>query len=98
MTRWAAAAILLLGVCSSGSSPVLAQSDPGRNGSSENPIVVYANDSGMFRRGGPAEELIETARLHGRIRVNVGLRMRMQADDLLSPAAAEAQRRALREI
>lgn len=71
-----------------------AASDPG----DPNPITVYTVDVAAKVPGGLVDQLTQRARAQGQIRVIVGLRMLMRAEDTLSSAEASAQLRALQTV
>jgi subtilisin family serine protease len=63
-----------------------------------NPITIYTGNAVTMAPDGFAEQLRQRARAQGQIRVIVGLRLAMQAEDTLSAAGALTQLRALQTI
>ena len=63
-----------------------------------NPITIYTEDATARTPGGAVEQLMQRAQAQGQIRVIVGLRMVMQAEDTLTAAQATVQLRALQSV
>ena len=96
--RAAALAVIITIAGVVGAAGAVALEDADAEPIGRNPITIYTQDARARTPGGLVEQLTQRAQAQGRIRVIVGLRMAMQAEDTLTPAQATIQLRALQSI